>query len=82
MKYIVHSATPVTAIVPARTDAGTVVEGQLPGLNVELVPLGGAGKTVTLEITAENWAGADPTDMFAQGNTVQLGFTLIEKASK
>lgn len=79
MKYKVHSCTPVSVSVDATTAQGVKVEGKMPGLNVELLPVDG-GKTVTLEITEQNWSGLDPKEMFAVGNTVEMGFTLSEKA--
>lgn len=78
MKFVVHSATPVTAAVPATTKAGTEITGQMPALNVELVPADGVGKTITLELTEENWSGPDPKELFAVGSTVELGFTPVK----
>ena len=80
MKYRVHSAHPIVMTVEAKTDKGTIVPGSLPGLEVELLPADGEGKTVTLQITEENFTGLDPVELFAVDNVVGIGFTLIEKA--
>ena len=80
MKFKVHSCTPVSVSVDATTAQGMKVEGKMPGLNVELLPVDDGGKTVTLEVTAQNWAGMDPKEMFAVGNVVEMGFTLSQKA--
>lgn len=79
MKYKVHSAEAVTVAVSATTEKGTKVEAQMPGLAVELLPEDG-GKTLSLDITEENWGGVPSKEMFARGNTVEVGFTLVSKA--
>jgi hypothetical protein len=76
MKFTVHSIQPIVQEVPAKTEDGLDVSGNLPGFEVELLPVE-PGKTVTLQITAANWSGIDPQLMFALGNTVELGFTLL-----
>lgn len=80
MKYLVHSAHPISIAVESVTAKGTKVSGTLPGLEIEMLPVDGEGKTMTLQITEENYAGADPKELFGEGNTVQVGFTLVSKA--
>lgn len=79
MNYIVHSNNPQAVLVQATTDKGTKVDAPLPGNVVELLPVDG-GKTVTLELHEDNWAGLPPAEMFAIGNEVSIGFTLVKKA--
>ena len=74
MKFKVHSYTPQKVSVLAKTAAGTEVEATMDGAVVELIPLAG-GKTITLELHPENYAGLDMADMFAVDNVVSLGFT-------
>lgn len=81
MKFRVHSLHyPKDIPVKAKTAAGTEVDATMLGGEVELVPLDEQGKTVTLELHAENYSGMPIAEMFAQDNIVALGFTLIEKA--
>lgn len=79
MNFIVHSNNPQSIMVKGKTAKGTEVDAPLPGNVVELLPVEG-GKTVTLELHQDNWDGVPPAEMFAIGNEVSIGFTLVKKA--
>lgn len=78
MKYTVHSIQPVVLLVPATMDnSDLTVTGNLPGFEIELLPLVG-DKTFTLQVTEANWSGAPAEEFFAVGNVVELGFTAVQ----
>ncbi len=79
MKYTVHSNNPQAVMTKAKTAKGTEVEAPMPGNVVELLPVDG-GATVTLALHEDNYTGLPADEMFAVGNVVEIGFTLVSKA--
>lgn len=78
MNYIVHSNNPTTVMVKATTEKGTEVEAPMPGHYIEMLPVDG-GKTVTLELTQDNWNGLAPAEI-GVGDTVALSLAIVAKA--
>lgn len=47
LKYVVASCHEMTVAVPATTEDGTQITGQMPALLVELIPQNGVGATLS-----------------------------------
>lgn len=82
MNFKVHSFHERPVPTKAKTAKGTDVLAMMDGAEVELVPEDGEGKTITLLLHAENYAGKPAKEMFAVGNVVAVGFTLISAVAK
>lgn len=82
--YIVHSRHDTTVHVPAKTAAGHDVPGIMPACIIELVPVDGAGPTLTLHEHAPTQEAFDKlVALFPEGGIVRsTGFELINAPEK
>lgn len=82
--YLVHSRHDTIVHVKAKTDSGHDVVGLMPGSVIELVPVDGAGPTLTLHEHAPTQEDLDKIlATFPEGGTVRsLGFELVNAPKK